>query len=227
MNANISLDDIPSYIDHTLLKPDATPAEITNLCREARQYAFHAVCVNSGFVPLCASALSGCAVKVCAVVGFPLGAMASEVKAAEAAWAVAHGAAEIDMVMAIGLLKAGELDLVRRDIEQVFAACGAAKLKVILETGLLNPEEKKTACYICREVGVAFVKTSTGFGHGGATPEDVALMRLVVGDKIGVKASGGVKSYGDAVNMIAAGASRLGTSSGVAIVNGDAGASSY
>lgn len=219
--------ELAAYIDHTLLKPEARPEDIEKLCMEAKQFHFATVCVNSIYVPLAAKYLAGSAVKVCSVVGFPLGAMASSIKAAEAAWAVAAGAEEIDMVIAIGHLKAGELDKVRQDITAVHTGCASAALKVIIETALLTDQEKRTVCTICKEIGVAFVKTSTGFASNGATPEDVALMRAVVGDGIGVKAAGGIRNIADARAMIDAGATRLGTSSGVALVQGGEGANSY
>lgn len=227
MDSQISPKEIASYIDHTLLKPDAQPESIRTLCAEAREYSFKTVCVNSGYVPLCVEELKGSAVGVCSVVGFPLGAMLSEAKACEAKLAVAAGASEIDMVINIGLMKAGELDTVRADIETVFAACGKVPLKVIIETGLLTNEEKKSVCQICKEVGVAFVKTSTGFGHGGATVADIELMRSIVGSSCSIKASGGVRNLEDARAIIAAGADRIGASSGVAIVCGEEAASSY
>ena len=227
MNTPISNEDLPSYIDHTVLKPDATPQDIEKLCTEALQYSFRTVCVNSVHVPFCVNRLAGSTVGVCSVIGFPLGAMATQAKAAEAAWAVENGASEIDMVIAVGFLKAGDLDYVKQDIETVYKSCGTAKLKVILETGLLDDNEITDACVICRDIGVAFVKTSTGFGHGGATVKDVALMKSVVGDSVEVKASGGVRSFEDAAKMIRAGATRLGTSSGVELVKGQKADSDY
>lgn len=227
MNSTMSPKEVASYIDHTLLKPEASPEAIRTLCAEAREYSFKTVCVNSGYVPLCVEELRGSAVGVCSVVGFPLGAMLSEAKACEAKLAVAAGASEIDMVINIGLLKAGELDAVRADIEAVFTACGKTPLKVIIETGLLTDEEKKSVCQICKEVGVAFVKTSTGFGHGGATVADLKLMRSVVGDSCSIKASGGVRNLDDALAVIAAGADRIGASAGIAIVTGEEATSSY
>ncbi len=213
--------DLSPYIDHTLLKPEARPEDIRALCLEARQYGFASVCVNSGYVSLAKKYLQDSTVKVCSVVGFPLGAMASKIKQEETAWAVANGATEIDMVIAVGRLKAQELDTVHEDIASVYRSCGsAASLKVILETSLLSDEEKLTACMICKEIGVAFVKTSTGFAGGGATVEDVALMRAAVGETIKVKAAGGIRGFADACALIEAGASRLGTSSGVALVQG-------
>lgn len=211
---------LAQYIDHTLLAADATREQIATLCREAQEHGFYSVCVNSGYVPYAASLLSGQPVKVCAVVGFPLGAGLSDTKAFEAQQAIAAGAGEIDMVLNIGALKDGLLDAVHDDIAAVKKACGEVPLKVILETCLLDDAQKTRACEICRELDVAFVKTSTGFSRSGATLEDVVLMRKVVGAGVGVKASGGVRDYSTAVAMIEAGATRLGTSSGIAIVSG-------
>lgn len=220
--------EIASYIDHTLLKADASTAAIHKLCEEAVKHQFFSVCVNSQFVATAAKALEGTGVKVAAVVGFPLGASLSEVKAFEAAKAVENGAAEIDTVLPIGLLLEGQLEAVRSDIKQVVDAVkGKAIVKVIMETGFLNDEQKATACRLSEEAGAHFVKTSTGFGPGGATVEDVRLMRQNVSSTIGVKASGGVRDVETAIAMIEAGATRLGTSSGVAIVNGTQGASTY
>ncbi|RQR58213.1 deoxyribose-phosphate aldolase [Burkholderia sp. Bp9002] len=211
-------------IDHTLLAADASDTQIDTLCRQAAEHRFYSVCVNSANVPLAARALAGTDVKVCAVVGFPLGAGLTAAKAFEASAAIAAGAGEIDMVINLGALKSGRIDDVKADIAAVQAACGEVPLKVILETGLLSDDEKVRVCELCRALGVAFVKTSTGFGHGGATLADVALMRRTVGPAIGVKASGGVRDRATAVAMLDAGATRLGTSSGVAIVT-DAGGS--
>lgn len=211
---------LAQFIDHTLLAADATRQQIAVLCGEALEYGFYSVCVNSGQVPYAAQLLAGQAVKVCAVVGFPLGAGLTQSKAFEARQAIALGAGEIDMVLNIGALREGLFDAVRDDIAEVQQACGPVPLKVILETCLLDDAQKTRACEICRELGVAFVKTSTGFSRSGATPEDIALMRSVVGPHMGVKASGGVRDYATAVAMIEAGATRLGTSSGVSIVSG-------
>lgn len=211
---------LAKYIDHTLLAADTTREQIATLCREAQAHGFYSVCVNSFQVPYAAQLLAGTPVEVCAVVGFPLGAGLTAAKAFEAQQAIAAGAGEIDMVLNIGALKDGLLDVVRDDIAAVKQACGAVPLKVILETCLLDAAEKTRACEMCRELGVAFVKTSTGFSRSGATLEDVTLMRKVVGADIGVKASGGVRDYATAVAMIKAGATRLGTSSGIAIVSG-------
>lgn len=212
--------ELAKTIDHTLLAADARRAQIDRLCQEARTHGFYSVCVNSAQVPHAAAQLAGSAVKVCAVVGFPLGAGLSAAKAFEAEQAIAAGAGEIDMVLNLGWLKDGLLEEVSADIAAVQAACGAVPLKVILETGLLDDEQKRQACRICRDLGVAFVKTSTGFGHGGATLDDVRLMREEVGPEMGVKASGGVRDRATAQAMLDAGATRLGTSSGVAIVSG-------
>lgn len=219
--------DLAQYIDHTLLKPEATPADIQRLCNEADNYGFKAVCVNSGYVSLAADLLRESPVEVCSVVGFPLGAMSSSAKVAETRAAIADGATEIDMVVAIGRVKAGEWAAVEADIGAVFAACGDRPLKVIFETCLLSSEEKTRLCHICRDIGVAYVKTSTGFSTGGATLADVQLMRGAAGDRVLVKASGGVRDSETARAMIAAGASRLGTSSGIAIVSGGSGAGAY
>jgi deoxyribose-phosphate aldolase len=213
---------LAQYIDHTLLAADASREQIATLCREAQEHGFYSVCVNSGQVPYAASLLEGASVKVCAVVGFPMGAGLSDTKAFEAKQAIAAGAGEIDMVLNIGWLKDGLFDEVRDDIAAVKDACGAVPLKVIFETCLLDDAQKTRAAEICRDLNVAFVKTSTGFSRSGATVEDVALMRKVVGQGVGVKASGGVRDYATAVAMIEAGATRLGTSSGISIVSGAA-----
>ena len=213
---------LAGMIDHTLLKPDATPDQIAQLCFEARKYGFASVCVNPAWVPLCAQLLQGSPVKVCTVIGFPLGATAPEVKAFETQNAIDHGATEIDMVLNIGALKARDLDLVARDIRGVVQTAHARGpiVKVILETALLTDEEKTIACLIAKEAGADFVKTSTGFSGGGATVQDVALMRRVVGPEMGVKASGGVRTFEDAESMIKAGATRIGASAGVKIIQG-------
>ena len=211
---------IARLIDHTLLKPDASAAEIAQLCREAREYHFASVCVNSAYVPLCADLLKGSDVAVCTVVGFPLGASPPEVKAYEAQLAIQNGATEIDMVMNIGALKSRDIRLLHRDIATVVATCHAHSVlcKVILENVKLTDEEKVIACQVAKLAGADFVKTSTGFGGGGATAADVALMRRVVGPEIGVKAAGGVRDYADAQALVKAGATRIGASAGVAIV---------
>lgn len=212
--------DIVRLIDHTLLKPDATEAHIHALCDEARTYGFATVCVNAYWVRLCATVLRGSAVGVTTVVGFPLGATTTEVKVFEAQQAIVNGATEVDMVMNIGALKGGDMAAVARDVAAVAAACHAqgAALKVILETGLLTDAEKIAGCAVCLAAGADFVKTSTGFGPSGATPYDVALMRAAVGQAAGVKAAGGIRSLVDARRMVEAGASRLGASAGVKIV---------
>ena len=210
------------YIDHTLLKPEATSAQVIRLCQEAKDFHFFGVCVNSTFIPLVARELNGSAIAAVAVVGFPLGAMATEAKAFEAEWCVRHGAREIDMVIAIGALKEKNYDNVRKDIHAVVTAARGALVKVIIETSLLSEDEKRIACALAVEGGAHFVKTSTGFNGGGATVADIQLMRSVVGPNIGVKASGGVKSIEQALALIAAGANRIGTSSGVALVQGKA-----
>lgn len=205
-------------IEHTNLKPEATVKDISKLCDEAMKYHFGAVCVNSSFVGTAHVMLKGSDVRVSCVVGFPLGAMASRIKAAEAAYAIEKGADEIDMVLAIGKAKNGDWDDVTDDIHQVVIAAAGHPVKVILETGLLTDEEKKKACASAVAAGAAYVKTSTGFGHGGATLEDVRLMREAVGKSCRIKASGGIRDYATAKAMVEAGADRLGTSSGVAIV---------
>ena len=209
------------YIDHTLLAMNATEDQIRKLCDEAKEYHFYSVCVNSGYVPLAASLLKGSDVKVCSVVGFPLGAMLTSAKAFETEMAVKAGAQEIDMVINVGWLKSNDWQAVKNDIEAVFNACGDVPLKVILETCLLSKDEIVKVCNICKEIGVAFVKTSTGFSVSGATVEDVKLMRETVGDKMGVKASGGIRDRAIAEKMVEAGATRLGASAGIAIVSGN------
>lgn len=212
--------DLAPYIDHTLLKPDATKDDLKRLCDEAKKYGFASVCVNSANVRFCKAQLAGSPVMVCAVVGFPLGAMSAEAKAFEAKEAVRNGASEIDMVANIGALKSRDYTTVLDDIKKVVAAAAPAKVKVIIETGLLTREEKVIACALAKLGGAAFVKTSTGFGPGGATAEDVALMRAVVGPDLEVKASGGVRTAEDAERMLKAGATRIGASASVAIVQG-------
>ena len=217
-------DDVAKYIDHTVLAANATRDKIETLCKEAAQYKFASVCVNSCWVPLCKRLLDKSEVKVCTVVGFPLGAMSTESKAFEARTAVKAGAEEIDMVINIGYLKNHDDDLVQDDIQQVKQACGKASLKVIIETCLLTEEEKVRACRLAKASGADYVKTSTGFSTGGATVEDIKLMRKSVGPNLGVKASGGVRTYADALAMIEAGATRIGASSSIAIVEGQHGA---
>jgi deoxyribose-phosphate aldolase len=217
----ISAQTMAQAIDHTLLKPDATSVMIERLCAEAHQHHFKAVCVNGCHVALAAQQLKRCDVSVCAVIGFPLGAGVGPAKAHEAMLAAADGADEVDMVINIGLLKAAEDAKVLRDIRNVRNAVGdGIGLKVIIETCLLTEAEKIRACELAGKAGADFVKTSTGFAGGGATTSDVALMRRVVGEAMGVKASGGIKDWETAVAMLAAGASRIGTSSGVSILEG-------
>ncbi|BAQ44949.1 MULTISPECIES: deoxyribose-phosphate aldolase [Methylobacterium] len=218
---------LAGLIDHTLLRADATAAEVRRVCDEALAHRFKAVCVNPVHVGLVAEILSGSGVAPCSVVGFPLGAVMPQDKAAEAAGAVARGAGEIDMVIALGALKAGDHAAVRADIAAVRAACRDRVLKVIIETCHLDDAQKRLACTLAVEAGADFVKTSTGFSTGGATAADVALMRATVGDGIGVKASGGVRSLEAARAMVAAGATRLGTSSGVALVTAGAAGDGY
>ncbi len=211
------MNNLASYIDHTLLKPTATKADILNLCEEAKQYHFASVCVNPCWVSLCAEVLKGTGVNVCTVIGFPLGANTSEIKAQEAALAIQQGATEVDMVINIGALKEGNIAYVYQDILAVRKASEGKILKVIIETSYLTDEEKKTVCQIAAKAGADFVKTSTGFSNAGATAEDVKLMKEASGIK--VKASGGVRTKEEALKMIEAGASRLGASAGIKIVS--------
>lgn len=210
------------YIDHTVLKPDADKETVTQLCKEARENNFAAVCVNPVHVSLCAGLLEKSGVDVCTVIGFPLGANLSEIKAKEAALAVADGAKEVDMVINIGALKDGDFDFVEKDIRGVVNAARKAGdetiVKVIIETSLLNDNEKQKACELSQKAGAHFVKTSTGFSGGGANVADVALMRKTVGPEMGVKASGGIKNYQQAIELIEAGATRIGASAGIAII---------
>ena len=218
--SGLSVRDIAAMIDHTLLKPQATDTDIRRLCQEARQYQFVAVCVNPYWVPLAAAELSGSAVRVAAVAGFPLGANTTEIKVKEAETAIAAGAHEVDMVLNIGELCGGNIDAVQRDIAAVVAASHSrgALVKVIFETALLNDEQKTAACHLSKDAGADFVKTSTGFSANGATVADVELMRRIVGPTMGVKASGGVRTLDDLHAMYAAGANRIGTSAGVQIM---------
>jgi deoxyribose-phosphate aldolase len=211
---------INRLIDHTLLKADASEDQIRQLCDEAVEYKFYTVCVNPYYVKLCAQLLGGTDSLVCSVVGFPLGATLTEVKVFETQRVLRDGASEVDMVMNIGALKSDQMDVVREDMAKVADTChqGEAILKVIIEAALLTDEEKETACQTAVDAGADFVKTSTGFGPGGASIEDVALMRHVVGPDIGVKAAGGIHTYAQAQQMIAAGATRIGASAGVKIV---------
>ena len=212
--------EIAKYIDHTLLKPEASEEAVRKLCAEARDFGFASVCVNGEFTELVARELKGSDVKTCVVIGFPLGAGTSAAKAFEAGDAVSRGAEEIDMVLSVGRLRSGDTAAVREDIQSVVRSAEGALVKVIIETCLLTDEQKELACRLAEEAGAHFVKTSTGFSTGGATAEDVALMRRVVGDRLGVKASGGIRKREDAERMIAAGASRIGASASVAICAG-------
>ncbi len=211
-------ESLAAYIDHTLLKPDASEEEIKALCKEALKYGFYSVCINSSYVQTANKELEGSGVKVCSVIGFPLGASTTAAKAFEAGEAVKNGADEVDMVIHIGALISNDRDYVIKDIADVVQAAAGAPVKVIIEAGLLDDERKRLACELACEGGAAFVKTSTGFGHGGATVADVKLMRETVGPDIGVKASGGVRTAEAARQMIEAGATRIGTSSGPAII---------
>jgi deoxyribose-phosphate aldolase len=212
--------DVAAMIDHTLLKPDATKSEIEELCREASEFGFASVCVNPTWVATCARRLKGSGVAVCSVVGFPLGATTADTKQYETRRAIFDGAREIDMVLNVGALKSGDLHLVEQDIRAVTSACRESNVlsKVIIETALLTEEEKVKACTLAKAAAADFVKTSTGFGPGGATASDVALMRRVVGEEMGIKASGGVRTLEGVKAMVAAGATRIGASAGVRIV---------
>jgi deoxyribose-phosphate aldolase len=219
---------LASYIDHTLLRPDASREQVEKLCAEAVEHRFATVCVNSCWVELCARKLRGTGVKVCAVVGFPLGAMDGRAKAVETRYALENGADEIDMVMNVGAMKSGDHHAVEEDIRAVRRACRQATvLKVIIECALLTDQEKVLACQIAQRAGADFVKTSTGFAASGAKAGDVALMRRTVGARTGVKAAGGIRSYEDAVAMVQAGANRIGASSSVAIVTRTAATGAY
>jgi len=211
---------VAAYIDHTLLKPDATRKELEQLCQEAREFSFATVCVNPTWVKLCAELLRGSPVGVCTVVGFPLGATTPDVKQFETRRALFDGAREIDMVINVGALKSGDVRLAERDIEAVTSTCidAGAVSKVIIEAALLTDDEKATACMLAKVAGADYVKTSTGFGPGGATVADVALMRRVVGPEMGVKAAGGVRDLAGLQAMVAAGATRVGASAGVKII---------
>ncbi|WP_238900607.1 deoxyribose-phosphate aldolase [Clostridium sp. YIM B02500] len=212
--------DVAKYIDHTILKPEATVEDVKKLCKEAKEYNFASVCVNGCYAKLVSTELMGTDVKTCVVVGFPLGAMTKEAKAFETNQAIENGATEIDMVINVGALKDKNYSLLKEDIEAVVnAAKGKALVKVIIETCLLSDEEKFKACEIAKEAKADFVKTSTGFSSGGATKEDIALMRKTVGSDLGVKASGGVRDFKTAMDMINAGASRIGASASISIVS--------
>jgi len=217
-------ESLASYIDHTLLKSDASIDEVRRVCDEAKKYRFASVCVNPSYIRFVSGQLEGSGVKPCCVVGFPFGAQTPEAKKCETLDAVKNGAKEIDMVINVGAIKSKDWQLVKRDVEAVVeAAKHKAGVKVILETCLLTDEEIVEACTVCKMAGADFVKTSTGYSKSGATPEVVALMRKVVGPDMGVKASGGVRTYEDAVAMIAAGANRLGASAGISIIAGPSG----
>jgi deoxyribose-phosphate aldolase len=220
--------DVGSLIDHTLLKADATRAEIEKLCREAREFGFATVCINPTWVSTAAGLLRGASTGVCTVVGFPLGATTTDVKQYETRRVIYDGATEVDMVINVGALKSGDLGLVERDIAAVVSACRDCRVlsKVIIEAALLTDEEKVTACALAKAAGADYVKTSTGFGPGGATVADVELMRRVVGPDIGVKAAGGVRDFEALKNLVTAGASRVGASAGVKIVQESKGAAS-
>jgi deoxyribose-phosphate aldolase len=213
--------NLAHLIDHTLLSPDATPDKIVQLCMEARKFNFASVCVNPIYIQLCAELLHGSSVKVCSTIGFPFGATLPEIKVFETQMVLKFGANEVDMVINIGALKSGDVDLVARDIRGVVSTAHAAGAlcKVILETAMLTDDEKVTACLLAKEAGADFVKTSTGYGGGGATVHDIALMRRVVGPEMGIKASGGIHSREEAENMIIAGATRIGASAGVKIIS--------
>ncbi len=218
----IKKEKLAKYIDHTLLKPDATIEDVKKLCYEAKEFGFYSACINPSFVSLCREELKNTNVKVCTVIGFPLGATTTEAKQFETEDAVNKGAGEVDMVLNIGKMKYCDYEFIYKDINSVVQAAkqGKALTKVILETCLLSDAEKVKACLIAKEAGADFVKTSTGFSKSGATESDISLMRFVVGEKMGVKASGGVRTYDDAIKMINAGASRIGASSSVNIVLG-------
>ena len=215
------------YIDHTVLKPETTKAQILTLCNEAKEHDFASVCVNPSWVSICAEELKGTDVKVCAVIGFPLGATMKEVKAFETKCAIEAGATEIDMVINVGAAKDGNWELVYEDIKAVVDAANGTLVKVIIETCLLTDEEKVKACEMSVKAGAHFVKTSTGFSSGGATAEDIKLMRETVGPDLGVKASGGIRSYEDVKTMIDNGATRIGASAGVKILKGESSDSDY
>lgn len=223
----LQCEDIAPYIDHTLLKPNVTDKEVEKLCAEARQHHFASVCVNTSYVEMCSRLLSGSGVMVCTVVGFPLGAMSTDAKAFETRDAVNHGADEIDMVLNVGKLQSGNFAYVYDDIKAVVRSAAGHTVKVILETSMLDEDQKIAACVLSKAAGADFVKTSTGFGGGGATPDDIALMRRIVGDQMGVKASGGIRDCETAQQMIERGATRIGASASVGIVKGQKTKSSY
>ncbi len=217
----LSSSQLAHMIDHTLLKPEATTSQIERLCNEAKQFSFASVCVNPSYIPLCAKILNNTSVKVCTVIGFPLGATLTSIKKYETEQAIKNGATEIDMVINIGQLKSGEYEYVQNDIAEVVQAAKSYNIitKVIIETSLLTEEEKIAACLLTKEAKADFVKTSTGFNGGGATEKDITLIKYVVGNTMSVKASGGIRNRETALKLIACGAKRLGTSAGIAIVN--------
>ena len=220
-SSRLSPAELAGYIDHTLLKPEAIESQFEQLCDEAVRYKFKSVCVNSSWVPFVAKKLRGTGIIICSVIGFPLGGMDSRSKAFEARNAIASGATELDMVINVGALKSGNLKLVEEDIRAIKRACRSTTiLKVILETGLLTEAEKIISCEISKKAGADFVKTSTGFSGSGATVQDITLMRRIVGSKMGVKASGGIKSFDQAIVLINAGANRLGCGSSIAVITG-------
>jgi deoxyribose-phosphate aldolase len=220
-SSHISAHELAGYIDHTLLKPEAIESQFEQLCNEAVKYKFKSVCVNSSWVPFVAKKLRGTGIIVCSVIGFPLGGMDTRSKAFEARSAIANGATELDMVINVGALKSGNLKLVEEDIRAIKRACRSTTLlKVILETGLLTDAEKILACEISKKAGADFVKTSTGFSGSGATVQDISLMRRIIGPNMGVKASGGIKTFNQAVALINAGANRLGCGSSIAVITG-------
>lgn len=224
----MEIKNLAGIIDHTILKAEATEAEVVKLCSEAKEYGFASVCVNPSMVALAANELKGTEVKVCTVIGFPLGATTTEVKAFETEDTIKKGATEVDMVINVGKLKEGNLEYVKNDIKAVVdAAKGKALTKVIIETCLLNDDEKVAVCKLAKEVGADFVKTSTGFSTGGATAHDIKLMRETVGAEMGVKASGGVRSREDALTMVENGATRIGASASIAICKGEKSDSNY
>lgn len=224
-NQDITREEIASLIDHTLLKPEATQEQIITLCQEAADYQFKTVCVNPSWVETCAKELKETSVGIATVIGFPLGATSTFTKVAETRDVIAQGATEIDMVINIGALKSGDSETVKKDIACVVqAANNQVLVKVIIETGFLTEDEKKLACQLAKEAGADFVKTSTGFGPGHATPEDILLMREVVGPELGVKASAGIRDFMTAKKLVAAGATRIGASAGKEIVDGGKGA---
>lgn len=220
-SAGMSQKELAGFIDHTLLKPDAVQSHFEKLCDEALQYRFMSVCVNSAWVSFVAKRLRGSGIKICSVIGFPLGEMDTRTKAFEARNAISNGAHELDMVINVGALKSGNIKMVEEDIRAVKRACRSNTiLKVILETSLLTDEEKVIACELSKKADADFVKTSTGFGGGGATVEDIKLMRRIVGPKMGVKASGGIRNFAQAVALIEAGANRLGCGASVEVITG-------